>query len=317
MLRSIGLCDVCAKGKLFTILVVLMPLFHVYKPSFISISYGEILLFVCIPLYFKQKMNFPLDRQEIGFVIFFFYMMISSMIMGIAFDAPMSKYFSIARASFYWVLIFYFGKNLFNRILFEKWMIVFSVALSVFILVQFFAYTLTKFYIPGLILSLPLNDGGVTCLEMYEHSLKLASWRGFIRPSGFLAEPAHCCEFFFISIITLICEKTILFKKKFLLILLFSVAICATQSTTGIILLSLAWFLFMSIEKRLYVYRLPLVLSILAIGFYVIFNGYGSTISSIDRVINIVNDYEIDGSSNVQLYNSIFFYPWNIKNRIV
>lgn len=301
--------EVSKEEKLFSILVVFMALFHVYKPTSISISCGEILMFSCILFYFKRNMKFPFDKQELGFVLFFCYMAISSMIMGIVFDAPMSKYFSIARAGFYWVLIFYFGKNLFSRVIFEKWMIVFSVVLSCFILIQYVVYILTGYFIPGLIAGLSINNGGESGAALYEHSLYLASFRGFVRPHGFLAEPAHASQFLFISITTIICNKSVLFKKKILYAILFSAAILATQSTTGIVLLSLAWLLFASSEKRLSFFRFPFVLVFVAIGLFFVFGGEGSNFSSVERVVNIANGSEIDRSSNVRLNNgmNLFF----------
>lgn len=297
--------EVSKEEKLFSILVVFMVLFHVYHPPSISISFGEMLMFACVPLYFKRDMEFPYYKQELGFLFFFCYMAISSMVMGIVFDAPMSKYFSIARAGFYWVLIFYFGKNLFSRVIFEKWMIIFSVVLSCFILVQYLVYILTGYFIPGLLAGLPINNGGESGAALYEHSLYLASFRGFVRPHGFLAEPAHASQYLFICITTLICSKNILLKKKILLVLLFSAAIIATQSTTGIVLLGLVWILFLSIERKLSVCRLPLALLFTTAALYVLFSGYASNLSAIERVVNIVNGSEIDGSSNVRLNNGI------------
>lgn len=301
--------EVSKEEKFFSFFVVLMALLHVYHPPSISISFGEMLMLVCMPLYFKRNLKFHFDKQELCFVLFFCYMAISSMIMGVVFDASMSKYFSIARAGFYWVLIFFFGKDLFSRVIFEKWMIIFSVVLSCFILIQYVVYILTGYFISGLIPGLPINNGGENGASLYEHSLYLASFRGFVRPHGFLAEPAHASQFLFICITTLICNKVIYFKKKILLVLLFSAAVITTQSTTGIILLGIAWLLFASLEKRLSFFRFPLVLVFVSIGLYFVFSGEGSTFSSVERVMNIANGSEIDRSSNVRLNNgmNLFF----------
>lgn len=293
------------KENIFSFLVVFFAFAHTYSIPGLPISFGELFLFLCIPFYFKPGMQFPFDKQELVFLLWFIYMAIISMIMGVIFDAPISKYFSIARTGFYWVIIFYFGKNLINKAFFEKCIIVFSAALSFFILVQFFVYSLTGFYIPGLISSLPISNGSESGMATYEHSLDMARWFGYLRPHGFLAEPAHASQFLFISIITLICNKNILFKKKNLLSIIFSAAVIATQSTTGIVFLGLAWLLFMSIEKRLSVYRLPLVLAFIAIGFYTVFGSVGSSFSSVERVVNIANGSNIDGSSNVRLNNGM------------
>lgn len=297
--------EISMNKKIFSFLVVFMAFAHTYGTPGASISFGELLMFIGIPLYFKSGLQVSLENYERGFVLWFVYMTIISMIMGIVYDAPMTKYFSIARAGFYWVLIFYFGKNLFNRKIFEKWMIVFSVALSVFILVQFLTYMLAGFYIPGLIYGLPISNGSENGMATYQHSLNMAKWFGVLRPHGFLAEPAHASQFLFISIVTLICNKNLLFKKKIFLVILFSSSVVMTQSTTGIILLGLAWLLFMIVEERLSVYRLPFFMFFFIMGIYVLFGGVETSLSAIERVVNIVNGSEIDGSSNVRLNNGL------------
>jgi hypothetical protein len=289
----------------FSFLVVFFAFAHTYDIPGLPITIGEILMFICIPFYFKRGMRIPIDKQEIGFVLWFVYMSIISMALGIVFDAPLSKYFSIARTGFYWVIIFYFGKDLFNRAVFEKWMFIFSIVLSIYMLTQFFVFTITGFYIPGLIYGLPISNGAESGMATYQHSLNMAKWFGYVRPHGFLGEPAQCAQFLFIGITTLICNNEVLFKKKILLVILFSAAVIVSQSTTGIVLLGLAWLLFISIEKRLSVYRLPLVLVFVAICFYVVFSGNESSFSSVNRVINIANGSEIDDSSSIRLNNGM------------
>lgn len=292
--------------KIFSFLAVFMALFHVYKIPSIPVSIGEFLLFICIPLYYKRKMELPFERHEIGFILYFCYMTFSSLILGIVFDVPISKYFSIARVGFYWILIFYFGKNLVNRMFFEKWMIVFSMILSAFVIFQWSVYLFTGYFIPGQLTVIPINRGE-SFFSLYEHSIMMATWMGFIRPNGFLLEPAQVSQFLCIGITTLICNKKILFKNKVQLLFLFSIAVLLTQSTTGLVLLGLASLLFMSIEKKLSVYRLPLIFSFIAIGFYVLYGASASNNSStsIERVANILTDSNIDGSSNARLFNGM------------
>ncbi len=305
MLSSVENPTLSRNKKFFSLLIVFMAFFHVYKPAMISVSYGEILMIACIPLFFKQGMKLPVDLHDWGFVIFFCYMAISSMILGIVFDAPLSKYFSIARACFYWVLIFYFGKNLFNREDFEKWMTIFSVILSSMIFFQLIVYLLTGYYFSGWIPGFSINNGDSDAFAMYELFLKQAGWRGFIRPNGFLAEPSHASQFLAISIATIICSKIIAFKKKFILIAVFSSAIIITQSTTGIVLLGLTWLLFALIEKKLSFFRFPLVFLFIAFAAYVVFSNQVPNYFSIERVVNIANASEIDASSNLRLNNGI------------
>lgn len=299
--------EISRKEKIFSFLVVFFAFAHTYCIPGLPITFGEVLVFACIPFYIKHEMRFPFDKQEVGFVFWFVYMSIISMILGIVFDAPLSKYFSIARAGIYWVIIFYFGKNLFNRKVFEKWMIVFSVVLSSYIIVQFVVFTVTGFYIPGLISGLRISNGAESSLATYQHTLNMAKWFGYIRPHGFLGEPAQCVQFLFICMVTLIYNNVISLKNKILLAVLFSSAILITQSTTGIVLLGLAWILFFSIEKKLSVYKFPLVLLCIAIGFYIIWGGVYTGLSSVDRIENIVQG-SADGSSNIRLNNGMQLY---------
>ncbi len=302
--------EIAKQERIFSFLVVFFAFAHTYCIPGLPITFGEVLVFACIPFYIKKEMRFPFEKQEIGFVFWFVYMSIISLIFAIIFDAPLSKSFSIARAGFYWVLIFYFGKNLFNRDIFEKWMIIFSVALSAYILAQFLVYKMTGFCIPGLISALPISNGSASGLATYQHSLDMARIFGYIRPHGFLGEPAQCAQFLFISTMSLICNKTCFFRKKICLALLFSFAVLATQSTTGIILGGLTWIFFISKEKRLSVYRFPLLLLCFTLGFYIVLGGVETNFSSIDRIEKIISSSEIDGSSNLRLNNGAKMFSY-------
>lgn len=293
------------QNHLFSVLVVFMAFAHTYCIPGSPITFGELLMFACLPFYYKQGMGYPLSRPEFGFILWFVYMAIISMVMGIVFDAPLTKYINIARTFFYWFIIFFLGKNLFNRKVFEKSMIIFSIVLSVFILVQFFVYMLTGFYIPGLFFNLPISNGSASGLDTYLISLRNAYYFGFIRPHGFLPEPAHVSQILFISVIALVCNKEITLSKKTTLFALFSAAVIVTLSTTGIVLFGFACFLFLSVEKKLSVYRVPLVLMIIIIGFYVFLSDNDSSFSSIDRIVNIINGSDIDKSSDARLNNGM------------
>ena len=250
-------------------------------------------------------MKLPYEKWEIGFVFFFGYMAVSSMFLGIYFDAPLSKLFSIARAGFYWTLIFYFGKNLFNREVFFRCLCVFSVTLSVYIIVQLVAFLLTGYHIPGYVLSAPLNDGGMTGIEMYEHSLQLAGYKGFIRPSGFLIEPAHCSQYLFVCLLTIVCDKFLPLSRKVLIVILISVAMIITQSATGLFLLSFAWIVFIVLEKKFSVFRVPLLV---VLGFFSLFLLFGMNHiegSALERTVNIIDGNGIDNSSNMRLNNGM------------
>ena len=303
------------KEGFFSFLMVLFAWANTYKLPNVPIGLGEVLIFLFIPLCFKRKMLLPFERQEIGFVLYFFYMAIASLVLGVIFDAPMSKFFSVLRVGFYWVLVFYFGKNLFKKDVFEKCMVAFAVLLSSFIIIQWVVYLSTGFYIPGIISSLPLNRAE-TASELYERSLSLASWRGFIRPNGFLQEPGTCSQMLFICMMSLVCNKIMRFRKKMMLMALISFATIVTQSVTGVTLLVFAWLALMTIEKRMLILRIPLIISLFFLCLYVFFYGDMFGLSSIERIFNVVNNSDIDRSSSTRLYNGLDLFaqlPFEFK----
>ena len=295
--------EISRQEKLFTFLVVFMAFANVYRLPIIPLGIGEILLFLFIPFYCKKGINVSMQGNEKIFVLWFAYVTVISLFFINYFDAPISKLFSVARPLFYGVIIFVFGKNLFNQEYFKKWMLLFGIALSSYIILQFVVYLVTGFFMPGFVLNAPLNDGDVIGAQLYEHYLVQAGYRGFIRPNGFLCEPAQCSQFLFVCIVCLFSDRKVAFMRKIIYASLFSLSVFFTLSTTGIVLLFFAWFVYMTIEKRLSVFRIPLIL--FGLIFTVILMGgfVESGYKSIDRIIAVINGDNIDDSSNIRLYN--------------
>lgn len=300
---------VSREEKIFTFLVVLMAWANVYALPSYPIGIGEIIFFLFIPLYYSKKITCSIRVYEFFFFIWFVYAVLVTLILMNYFDAPISKFFSIARVFFYWILIFFFGKNLFELNLFKKFVNIFATLLSVFIVVQLVVYILKGFLIPGFFLNVSLNDGGMTGLQLYEKYVKMAGWTGVCRPNGFLCEPAHCSEFLFIALIIMLNEKKLSVVKKMQFIL-FSLAIVFTQSTEGILLLTMACFIYVLIEKKYAFLKIPFFVLLLCSS-VLLFTGFFSTgMHSIDRIINIVNgSNDIDNSSLLRLNNGfgLFF----------
>lgn len=299
------------KASIFTFLIVFMVWANVYKLPNIPLGIGEIMMVIFFPLYFRFDIDFSLKNYERGFIIWFFYSFLVSLVLFNYWEVPLSKFFSIARVFFYWILIFFLGKNLFSFEIFKKWLVVFSIALSLFILVQSVVYFSTGIYVPGYILSAPLNDGGVYGWEMYEMSLRNAGWKGFLRPSGFLCEPAHCAEVLFLSILVVMFDENRKILKKIFLMLLFTLAVFMTKSVEGVLLFVYAWLFFVIREKKFFVFRLFLVF-FLFLGVLVSLNSsfLSNDFGLFDRIANIMNgSNSIDNSSRVRLYGgfSLFF----------
>ena len=288
--------------EIFSFLVVFMAWAHTYALPGVPISIGEFLMVLFIPVFCKRGMLFPLEKQECMFVLYFFYMAITSLFLIVVFDAPIFKLFSIFRVGFYWMIIFYFGKNLFDKVFFVKWMYIFSVILSLLIILQLVTFLMTGYFISGIISNIPLNRSE-TAIHMYQHTLDLARWRGFLRPNGFLQEPGYCCQFLFICMVTLIFDKGISFRKKIYFGLLLSVAIIISQSTSGLVLLVLSYIMFFYLEKKLFILKFFILFVFIALFLFYFVGNNSSGFWAFDRIINVANSSEIDGSANLRLYN--------------
>lgn len=297
----------CTKQeKLFSFLVVLMAWANTYCIPGSPLQIGEMLILVFVPFYYRRGMNFSFRSYETGFVLWLAYAIFLTLAVLVYFGAPLSKLFSVARVLFYWVVIFILGKNFFNLDYFKKWMTVFAIALSIFIIFQSVVYSLFGYFIPGLILNAPVNSDGVTGLQVYEHTLRMTiGSRGYLRPNGFLSEPAASVQILFISLICVITDTQRLFSSKVKLSLLYTLAIVMTFSSTGVVLLLFSWLVFISIENRLSVFRIPLIV-VSVLGFFAFISGSpNGENGAVERLVNVVDGSEIDASSNIRLFGGL------------
>ena len=293
----------CSKEeKLFTFLIAFMPLANVYSLPGIPLGLGEILLLIFIPFYCRRGMNTSFRDYEQGFIFWFVYVFLVTLILFNYFEAPLNKLFSIARVAFYWIIIFVFGGNYFNFDHFKKLAKIFCIILSIFIIFQSLVYVTTGVYIPGLLLNLPLKYGGDGTFVV-EHSLARAGYRGFLRPSGFLIEPAHCSQILFIGIVLLITDFKLSSSMKYKMVILITIAMILTYSTTGIVVLLYAWIVYLLTEKSLSLFKWPMfVIAIISV--FVIMSGLiDIENNAIERIMNIIDGKHIDQSSNVRIYN--------------
>lgn len=308
--------QISSQKMLFTFLIVLMGLANVYVIPGTPLGIGELLFVLFAPFFVNKNISCSLQNGETGFIIWFIYTFFVTLFVLVYVGAPISKFFSILRVAFYWGLMFVLGKSLFDYDFFKRGLFVFTFLLSSLIVVQFFVFTITGFYIPGYLLNATLNDGGVTGYTMYQGALLYGSILGFVRPSGFLCEPAHCAQFLIVPFAIVMTDPKLYLKKKVLLMLLISAIILITASSTGVAMLLFLWILYIVTEKKLSFIRVPLIvfLSLFLVSF--VGNGGGTEFKAVDRLLNLFNGQELDNSSNVRLnkgFEMYSFLPFSMK----
>ena len=230
-------------GKIFTFCMVAMIVLNTYTIG--PIAFGELLMLLVFLLYINQTKTRHYALAECLFYIFIGYSFVITIInaayFGLDYQSPALR---MLRDAFYLVLILVFARRFFDYQYAAKLMNVLAIVLSVYILVQFFAYLIFGIYIPGVIPG--LNVGGRSFGDIKYNMVVTASILGYIRPNGFLAEPSNCGHFLVLVLLINLFDNNS--SYRFYRVALFVLAILCTTSANGIVLMILA-FLFWIFQR--------------------------------------------------------------------
>lgn len=229
--------------KAFTFCMVAMIVLNTYTIG--PVAFGEILM---ISLFVILISKVDVRHSSFAECVFFLFVGYSFIITALNVFKYNLEYQSPAlrmlRDAFYLVLIFVFAKRFFNYQYAVRLMNILAVILSLYILVQFFAYLLLGVYVPGVVPG--LNVSGRSYDDIKYSMTVTASILGYIRPNGFLAEPSNCGQFLVLVLLIDLFERNITFRiQKITLIV---IAILCTTSANGIVLMLLV-FLFSLFTK--------------------------------------------------------------------
>ena len=141
--------------------------------------------------------------------------------------------------------IFILGPAFLDFNLFKKAIIIFCIVLATFVILQFVVFSISGFLIPGFILDAELNDGGITGRELYNNYLNYANVSGYLKPNGFLCEPAHAAQCLFLGLILTLFSRDV--NKSIQKGIYISLAMFVTMSTSAIVYTIFAWILWLSL----------------------------------------------------------------------
>lgn len=264
----------------FTFMVVAVIVFDVYTmPLLRFLSWGEF-IFICLTPYFLTKTRgIRFIRGPLIWVLMFCAYGIICSVFGMILINGSARDIGVRviREAFYYIIIFGLGIVLFDYEYFKKIVSKLVMALAFFVLVQTIVYFLTGYLIPGLIPNVEINDGGITGQQMYQIILKNAGYMGYIKPNGFLCEPAHCAHCFFIYLLIILFEEDpVSNQRQFIRAGIVSLAMIATMSTSAFIELAVAWIAWLIVGKRKKVLQIVLV-AIAMVGAYILVFKRGDT----------------------------------------
>lgn len=229
-------------NRLFSFLAIIMMLGNVYLfPLYKSIDMGEVLVMLFIPYFLVKMDSITISKKYSLIYLFVVYSLFVTILMCSLFNGDMiSPLVRMVRDFFYYFVIFFLGMHFFDMNSFKKYLVRFCVVLSGFIILQVLVYAATGYLIPGFLLNASLNDGGYTGAELYANYIRYANIAGYLKPNGFLCEPAHCAQCFFVAVLVLLFgdrrEKTDIIYAIFI-----SIGMVLTMSTSAMIYLLFAW----------------------------------------------------------------------------
>ncbi len=283
-------------AKIFTFLLVLMPIINQYASPIRQIGFGEI-LFMCL---FPLMLVFMINKQlKVNAYLFFCVYILAITFLIILFQRAYSfddVVFRVLREVFYIVLFlvfaqFYFDFNCAIKI-YEK--VVMGVCF--YLIAQVIAFNLFGIVLPWYIKGLPLYIG--TEVEYYmQHFMKMYTY--FYRPTSVFLEPAMVAQYVLPMVIfKLFCKKAN--SKNSLIIAIFiSVSLVLSTSGQSIVVLSLFWFIWFLkniIYKRNLIYKIATLILITSIGFSVFY--FYNTNDSFQLTLNRFNSIDTEGGVN-------------------
>lgn len=245
--------------SIYTLLIVLLPLLHIYAvPRFGNVlSLGELFLILTIPfLVVTWARRGIYAKMDNPFFLYLFYALVSTIIISLVLCfmysqfSPNSMINRVLRDIYYMMLIVIFGKEFFNFELGVKYIKIFAIILSAFIISQFILYSVFGVYVSGFIPGVRTTiSGGAISDEIATKFLLAATYDGVIRCNGFLAEPASAGHFLSVALLIFLfpTNKT---SIDFKIAIVVSLAMVLTFSTNAFVALTFCWIWWLLFAKK-------------------------------------------------------------------
>lgn len=252
--------------KIFTILIVILPIISVYKSPIPGVDMGTflvILLIFFIVLYSKNKLFTPK-----WLVIMLIYIITSTLISLLVQSTTLnlSVVLRCGKFVFLIVTILILGYNtLFDFKLGIKCLKIVSISAAIYIFIQTIVYRGFGILLPNGFLNYVTYDAYVS-LDYTNMAIH------FYRPSAFFLEPAHCVQYLSLYL----CYSIFGYKRKGILnewksAICISVGIILSGSGQGLLILGICWGVWLiSIGKNISKKNFMKLLSVLIILMFVI-----------------------------------------------
>lgn len=299
--------------RIFSFLAVIMMFGNVYTfPLLRMLGWGEVLFLLFIPYFLaKSAKMITISKAHLGFIVFMLYCFIGSLIASSLLQASLISLFTrLARDFFYYFIALFLGTKLYDKKTFFHWINVFCICLSVYVMAQSIVYTITGYFIPGFLLNAQINDGGYVGRELYSKYLAYARISGYLRPNGFLCEPSHCAQCFFVGLVVLLFGEDEQDRKHIWTAVLFSIGALLTMSTSAVVYVGVTWSFWLLKEGKHNVFR---VLTIVAVGSLSVVFAYKhgdliNMLSVVNRLTDALSGDYVTNSSSLRIIKGLTIF---------
>lgn len=228
---------------LFTFLAVSLQVLNVYASGIPSIAFGEILLIVSMPILLVDKIRHNGFLRIHLYYFFYFFCIVSTLLVTMinpTFDI-MEAVKRLLRDGLYISIFLFWADDYFDYRLGWKLYRYIVILLSSFIMLQTIVFYLTKIELSGFFLQAKLGNGYIG-YDLQAHYSSLVRYSGYIRPNGFLLEPAHCAKYLLPALVMCLIPLPNE-KPQYGLAVFITVAMCMTLSTNAFAFVGFAWLL--------------------------------------------------------------------------
>lgn len=301
-------------SKIFTILIIMMQPLNVYTTFIPNVAFGEFLMIVLLVVLLLDMIIVRRGNARINiFIIYVIYSLMVSAIIFIFIRIGNGESIKrLIRDGFYLSLFFIFGVNYFNYDYGIKLYKSIAIALSIYIILQFLLYKLFRYHLYGFFPFLSINVSNITGSELMAHVLKMAKMDGYLRPNGFLIEPAACAQYISPALIVYLFEhdNSLASNYEYKNIVLIITAMLLTVSANAYI--SLFFILFVwsisklsknKISKKL----LAIIILLLITGtLFLAVSNLGKDI--VNRFLSLLTNEQTQGSAPIRVLRGMAFY---------
>jgi len=302
-------------STIYSVFIAFFPIISIYGFGQKGITIGDFLLAI-FAVFSIIRFKFTILNKRSWIVLCFVsYIFIIGLSMGLLFaqDQFISVLVRTIRISFYLITSVLLLKYFFNIKIFKKVVIFLSFFATTYIIIQYVFY-----YGFGKIL-----HGYLSFIPVYVDEYTQIDYQSFynvmFRPTSFFLEPAHCARYLILGLIISLFDSILKYRK---LSIYFSLGLILTTSGQGLIGLFLVWVIYFiyvffkeqQIVAKNYGSYLFLALSLLIVGYLLLFGSNGIVDGTLSRLFN--NESQLDmsntGAINARLGNFSYIFNRNI-----